>query len=91
MLHQRDRAQQPTKTVRETEAEATAYVVCEAIGLETKTASSDYIAAYQGQKDTLAKSLQRIQQTASEIIEGITVKDEACLPLAEPGQARAAA
>ena len=91
LLHQRDREKLPTKTVRETEAEATAYVVCEAIGLETRTASSDYIAAYKGQKDTLAKSLQRIQQTASEIIEGITVNDDECLQLAEPAQARAAA
>ena len=91
LLHQRDREKQPTRMVRETEAEATAFVVCEAIGLETKTASSDYIAAYKGQKDTLAKSLQRIQQTASEIIEGITAKEEERLPLAEVGQARAAA
>ena len=91
LLHQRDREKQPTRMVRETEAEATAYIVCEAIGLETRTASSDYIAAYKGQKDTLAKSLQRIQQTASEIIEGITAKDEECLPFVEAGQARAAA
>ena len=91
LLHQRDREKQPARMVRETEAEATAYVVCEAIGLETRTASSDYIAAYKGQKDTLGKSLQRIQHTAREIIEGITSKDEECVPLFEAGQARAAA
>jgi len=91
LLHQHDREKQPTKTVRETEAEAIAYIVCEAIGLETKTASSDYIALYEGKKDTLAESLQRIQQTASMIIEGITDKDKACLVHAEPVQQYSAA
>jgi hypothetical protein len=32
-----------TKTVRETEAEATAFVVSKSIGLTTSTASADYI------------------------------------------------
>jgi len=59
------------KTVRETEAEAVAFVVCQAVGLETNTASSDYIQLYAGDKDTLAASLDRIQHTASTIITAI--------------------
>jgi len=61
-----------TKTVRETEAEAVAFVVCQAIGLDAATAASDYIALYRGNKDVLAQSLDRIQRTASAILEAIT-------------------
>jgi len=43
MLHRSERGTLTTKTVRETEAEAVAFVVCNAIGLETGTASSDYV------------------------------------------------
>lgn len=42
-LHHQPRRAATTKTVRETEAEAVAYVVCQAIGLETGTAAADYI------------------------------------------------
>ena len=70
MLHQRQEA--PTdKTVQETEAEAVAFVVCQATGLDTNSAASDYIQLYDGRKDTLIESLERIRQTAGEIIEGI--------------------
>jgi len=58
-------------TIRETEAEAVAFVVCHGMGLETGTASSDYIRAYRGDRDTLAASLDRIQKTAAEILTGI--------------------
>ncbi len=43
MLHRGDRRTLTTKQVRETEAEAVAFVVCQAIGLETGTASADYV------------------------------------------------
>jgi hypothetical protein len=43
MLHRGDRRTMTTKQVRETEAEAVAFVVCQAIGLETGTASADYV------------------------------------------------
>lgn len=62
-----ERAKLP-KTVRETEAEAVAFVVCQAVGLDTNTAASDYIKLYAGDKDTLATSLDRIQYTAASII-----------------------
>jgi len=56
------------RTVREAEAEAVAYVVCQGIGLDVNTASSDYIQLYNGDKKTLIASLERIQRTAAEIL-----------------------
>jgi hypothetical protein len=40
-LHRTDRRAETTKTIRETEAEAVAFVVCHAIGLDTNTAAAD--------------------------------------------------
>jgi antirestriction protein ArdC len=81
MLHQ-DPANRPKgKTVREAEAEAVAYVVCQGIGLDTNTASSDYIQLYNGDKKTLMTSLERIQRTAAEILEGVTA-EESCVDAA---------
>lgn len=71
LLHRGERRTQTSKTVRETEAEAVAFVVCQSIGLETGTAASDYIQLYSGDRETLAASLQFVQQTACEIITGI--------------------
>ena len=62
---------QSSKTVRETEAEAVAFVVSQAIGLEVVGASSDYIQLYSGDKDTLVRSLERIRADAGEILDGI--------------------
>ncbi len=69
-LHQ---GEEPTKnkTVQETEAEAVAFVVCQAVGLDTNTASSDYVQLYDGKKETLISSLERIQQTAADIIDNL--------------------
>jgi len=54
--------------VRETEAEAVAFVVGKAVGLVTGTASADYIQLYHGNASLLAESLEVIQQTASVIL-----------------------
>ncbi len=72
MLHRKDSGERPSKTVRETEAESVAFVVSQAIGLDTNSASSDYIQLYAGDKHTLAASLDRIQRTAAEIIEAVS-------------------
>ena len=85
LLHVHDGVPE-AKTVRETEAEAIAYIVCEAVGLQTNTASSDYIALCKGSKDTLAKSLQRIQETAGVIIDGLKDEDEGNAASMEPAQ-----
>lgn len=68
MLHKAERRTATTKTVRETEAEAVAFVVGKAVGLITGTASADYIQLYHGNASLLAESLEVIQQTASVIL-----------------------
>jgi hypothetical protein len=55
-----------TKTVRE--AEAVAFVVGKAIGLEMASASADYIALYHGNASLLAESLEVVQQTSAVIL-----------------------
>ena len=68
LLHSGDRRAATSKTVRETEAEAVAFVVSHAIGLDTGTAASDYIQLYAGNKETLLASLGAIQHAATEIL-----------------------
>ncbi|MHB8902926.1 MAG: ArdC-like ssDNA-binding domain-containing protein [Thermoguttaceae bacterium] len=70
-LHGDPDSRPEAKTVRETEAEAVAYVVCRAFGLDCSTRSSDYIQLYQGSEATLAESLGRIQHTAARIIRSL--------------------
>jgi hypothetical protein len=71
LLHAGDRRANTSTTVRETEAEAVAFVVSHAIGLSTSTAASDYIQLYSGDKNTLLASLGLIQRTATEILGAI--------------------
>jgi hypothetical protein len=71
LLHRGERRTQTSHTVRETEAEAVAFVVSSAIGLDVNTASADYIQLYAGDKATLAESLAFVQQTAEEILNAI--------------------
>ena len=79
MLHRGDRRTLTTKQVRETEAEAVAFVVCQAIGLETGTASADYIQLWHGDADLLRESLEAVQQTAAVILGGIAPEPAAVL------------
>lgn len=74
LLHRRDTERKTTKKVRELEAEAIAFVVSEAIGLETLSASSDYIQLYQGDTEGLKASLCFIRETASKIISELTLE-----------------
>ena len=70
LVHQRTgRTDQVSQTVRETEAEAVAYTVCRALGVDSTTRSSDYIQLYRGDAATLAESLEVIQQAAAELIQ----------------------
>src|SRR5437899_5164821 len=57
MLHHRKEAAPLPTVVRETQAEAVAFVVCRTVGLETNTAAADYIALYNGDKKALTQSL----------------------------------
>ena len=71
MMHRSQRRNSTSKRVRETEAEAVAYVVCHAIGLETSSAAQDYIQLWDGDAKLLTESLECIQQTASQILNAI--------------------
>ncbi|MBX3180305.1 MAG: DUF1738 domain-containing protein [Candidatus Hydrogenedentes bacterium] len=68
LLHWTDHGLVGTRKSRELEAEAVAYIVSSAIGLECSTASSDYIQLYNGNVETLEASLDGIRKAASEII-----------------------
>jgi antirestriction protein ArdC len=68
MLHKADRRTATTKVVRETEAESIAFIVGKAIGLQTGTASADYIQLYHGNATLLAESLEVIQRTSAVIL-----------------------
>lgn len=72
LLHQpSDRRKETTKTIRETEAEAVAHVVCQALGLDTLDHCTDYIHLYDGDTEVLVRSLDHIQKTAAQILECI--------------------
>ncbi len=72
MLHRSERRTLTTKQVRETEAEAVAFVVCQSIGLQTGSASADYIHLWNGDAKLLAESLEVVQRTAAVILGAIS-------------------
>jgi hypothetical protein len=76
MLKHGERRTATTKTVRETEAEAVAFVVGKSVGLTTSTASADYINLYHGNAALLTESLEKVQQTAAIILSALKA-DEA--------------
>jgi len=79
MLHKAERRTATTKTVRETEAEAIAFVVGKTIGLSTGRASADYIHLYHGNAALLAESLEVIQKTSAVILSALESKAETAL------------
>jgi N-terminal domain of anti-restriction factor ArdC len=70
LLHQQARRAETTRSIRETEAEAVAFVVCESIGLKADR-SADYIQLYCGDKDLLGESLEHVQRASAEILAAI--------------------
>ena len=93
MLHKAERRTATTKTMRELEAEAVAFVVGKAVGLVNGNASADYIQLYQGNASLLAESLEVIQQTASVILSALepTVEAEDSAPATDAQPAEVAA
>ena len=71
LLHKSERRTATTKTVRETEAEAIAFVVSQTIGLDAGKAAADYIHLYHGNAALLAESLEVIQRTSALILSAI--------------------
>ena len=63
LLHKAERRTMTTATVRETEAEAVAFIVGQAVGLEMGNTSADYIQLYHGNAALLAESLEIVQRT----------------------------
>jgi antirestriction protein ArdC len=90
ILHMDKNNRPKHKKIRETEAEAVAFVVCHGIGLDTNSSSSDYIQLYNGDKETLMESLERIQRTSAETLgavmdrktEGVAADEEPCVAVA---------
>ena len=80
MLHRDERRSKTTQRVRETEAEAVAFVVGQAIGLETGSAAADYINLYNGDSKLLMESLHFIQLTSNKILNSIGAEKSSALP-----------
>ena len=83
MLHKADRRTATTMIVRETEAEAIAFVVGTTIGLNTGDASASYIQLYHGNAALLAESLEVIQKTSALILSAL--ETHAAEPATESG------
>ncbi|SNS72131.1 hypothetical protein SAMN05421770_10264 [Granulicella rosea] len=83
MLHKAERRTATTKVVRETEA--IAFVIGRAVGLQTGTASADYIHLYHGDASLLAESLEVIQQASGVILAALQppTEEQAAMPDAE--------
>ena len=60
--------------MRELEAEAVAFVVGQAVGLEMGTTSADYIQIYNGNATILTESLEAIQNSSAIILSAISPK-----------------
>ena len=77
LLHRTDRRQETTARVRELEAEAVAFVVTRAAGLDSLVRSSDYIQLYGGDKELFLASLSHIQRVASDLIGALLTQSSA--------------
>ena len=80
LMHRDERRSSTSKRVRETEAEAVAFVVCSAIGLETGSAAQDYIGLYGGDAKLLSESLECVQRTATQILNAIGADQSSAPP-----------
>lgn len=79
------------RSSREVEAESVAYVVCQHFGIDTSDYSFGYVAGWSRGKDLsqLKTSLERIRDTAAELIDSIAPPKELSPPVQEkPAQKR---
>jgi antirestriction protein ArdC len=70
-----------SKTIRETEADATAFVVCRHFGIHSD--SADYLLLYDATPDVLLSRLETVRDTAAEIIADLEVEIGAAVPTEE--------
>ena len=78
LLHHAD-DRPASRETRELEAEAVAFVVGVAVGLDTTDSSRDYIHLYRGDREALEQSLTRVQQASATILQAID-GDSALVP-----------
>ncbi len=71
MLHRSDRREQTDKSLRETEAEAVAFAVCDAVSIESNGHAENYIKLHQGDAEKLRASLDYIREAACEILNAL--------------------
>lgn len=71
LLHRGQRRAETTRTIRETEAEAVAFVVCRASGIDSVERSRDYIRLYSGNRELLMESLEHIQKVSTAILSAL--------------------
>jgi len=69
MLHHRKDGDRFSEKAVETQAQAVAYVVGRAVGLETNSVAADYTHLYNGDKETLTESLSVIHETSLKILD----------------------
>ena len=60
-------------------------MICHAVGLETGSASQDYIQIYEGDAKLLTESLEHIQKAASQILNAIGAEVPSRLPPRQRG------
>jgi len=74
LLYRGNRRSATSRRIRETEAEATAFVVCHAIRLETGSAATDYIQLWNCDAQLLTESLAYIRRAASQMLAALTIE-----------------
>jgi len=79
-MHKAERRSSTSKRVRETEAQAVAFVVCSGIALETGSAAQDYIGLYGGDAKLFGESLEYVQWTATKILNAIEADESSAPP-----------
>lgn len=88
LLHDRETRRALSIAVKETEAEAVAHVVCNAMGVDSLEHSSEYIRLQPGGAEAFADCMKRIQRCASGILQSLQA--EKMNPQTEPAPTRAA-
>ncbi len=86
-LKHQDRRTATTKTVRETEAEAVAFVVAQGIGINAANSAS-YIQLYHGNAALLMESLELVQQTATIILSALKTEQDVSQEVTETAEAQ---
>ncbi len=69
MLHHRPGAEALSRDAIEAQANGVAYVVARGLGIETHTATAEYMAPYAGDKKAVAQTLATIQETSAQILD----------------------